>query len=85
MAQINIRVDETVKRNAENACAAIGMSMTTAINIFLVKLGNEMRIPFEVSADPFYSPENMARLKKSISQIESGRAIVHELIDVDVI
>ena len=85
MAQINIRVDETVKRNAENACAAIGMSMTTAINIFLVKLGNEMRIPFEVFADPFYSPENMARLKKSISQIESGRGIVHELIDVDVI
>ena len=55
MAQVNIRVDDLVKAKAESACSDMGMSMTTAINIFLVKLGNERRIPFEVSAQPTIS------------------------------
>lgn len=52
MAQVNIRVDDNVKARAESACLEMGLNMTTAINIFLVKLGNERRIPFEVSANP---------------------------------
>ena len=55
MAQVNIRVDDLVKAKAESACSDMGMSMTTAINIFLVKLGNERRIPFEVFAQPTIS------------------------------
>lgn len=51
MIQMNIRVDEEVKRKAEIACNKMGMNISTAINIFLVKMGNEQRIPFEVSVD----------------------------------
>lgn len=29
--------------------------------------------------DPFYSPENMARLKESIEQLESGKGVIHEV------
>ena len=35
----------------------MGMTMFAAINICLTKVANERRIPFEVSADPFYSDE----------------------------
>ena len=59
MAQINLRVDDDVKKNAEQVCAELGISMAAAITIYLKKLGREKRIPFEVSVDPFYSPENM--------------------------
>ena len=59
MAQLSMRIDDKVKKKAELACEALGMSMTTAINLYLVKLGNEMRIPFEVSIDPFYASENL--------------------------
>ena len=52
---------------------ALGLNMTTAINLYLVKLGNEMRIPFEVSVDPFYTPSNQKILEGSISQLESGK------------
>ena len=38
----------------------------------------EKRIPFEVSVDPFYSDSNMDYLKKVISEIESGKAELHE-------
>ena len=48
---------------AERACADIGMSLSTAINIYLKKLGRERRIPFEVAVEPFYSKENMTRLR----------------------
>jgi DNA-damage-inducible protein J len=59
MAQLSMRIDDEVKRKAEIACDALGLNMTTAINLYLVKLGNEMRIPFEVSVDPFYSSADM--------------------------
>ena len=83
MAQISMRIDDKVKKKAELACEALGMSMTTAINLYLVKLGNEMRIPFEVSVDLFYSPENQKVLMKSIKQLDDGKGTVHELIVAD--
>ena len=56
--------------------------MSTAINIYLKKLGRERRIPFEVAADPFYSEENMSRLRKSVAQMEATGGTIHE-IDLD--
>lgn len=83
MAQLSMRIDDNVKRKAEMACEALGLTMSSAINIYLVKLGNEMRIPFEVSADPFYSQENMATLEKSIKQLNAGKGKKHKLVEVD--
>lgn len=79
MAQISLRIDDEIKRSAEKACEDIGMSMSTAITIYLKKLGRERRIPFEVSADPFYSEENMTRLRKSIAQMEETGGTIHEV------
>lgn len=79
MAQVNFRVDDTIKAKAESACTAMGLTMSTAINIFLTKLANEQRIPFEVAVDPFYSEENMARLRKSIADLNAGKGTIHEV------
>ena len=57
----------------------MGLTMSSAINIFLTKLANEKRIPFEVCVDPFYSDENMARLKKSIDGLNAGKGKVREV------
>lgn len=85
MAQINVRVDDEVKTRAERTCRNIGMPLSTAINIYLVKLGNENRIPFEVSADPFYSEENMKRLERAAEAANSGTHMTeHELITDEV-
>lgn len=86
MAQvnINIRMDEDLKKQFDSFCYDIGMNMTTAFCVFARKAVRERRIPFEVSADPFYSEENMARLKESIRKVESGekKLTEHELIEV---
>jgi addiction module antitoxin, relB/dinJ family len=79
MAQINFRIDDTIKAKAESVCSAMGLTMSTAINIFLTKLANEQRIPFEVAIDPFYSNENMARLRKSIADLNAGKGKVREV------
>lgn len=85
MTQISLRVDEEVKRNAEKTFNDIGLSMSTAINIFLKKVARENRIPFELSADPFYSRENMAELERRINSVRSGESTLKEykLIEVE--
>lgn len=79
MAQVTIRVDDTIKAKAECACAAMGLTMSTAINIFLTKLAHEQRIPFEVAVDPFYSDENMTRLKKVYCPPQCRKKTVHKV------
>lgn len=85
MAQtmINFRIDEEVKKKMESACKEMGLSLSTAFNIFAVKVGNERRIPFEIIADPFYSEQNLKVLEERIANIESGRSILkeHDLIE----
>ena len=61
MAQtlINFRIDEETKKEMEQVCNELGMTMSTALNIFIKKMTREKRIPFEVSIDPFYSKNNI--------------------------
>lgn len=85
MAQtiVNFQMDEDLKKNMEEICKDLGLSMTTAFTIFAKKVTKEKRIPFELSLDPFYSESNMAYIKKVIEEIESGKAVLieHELIE----
>jgi DNA-damage-inducible protein J len=83
MAQINLRVDDDVKRSAEKTLDEIGLSMSTAINIFLKTVVRERRIPFELSADPFYSRENIAELERRVADLNSGKSTLkeHDLIE----
>lgn len=76
MAQtmINFRIDENLKKEMEKICKEMGMSMTTAFTIFATKVARERRIPFEITAEPFYSESNMKYLEKVITDIESGKA-----------
>ena len=86
MAQtnINIRMDEDLKKQFDKFCSSIGMSMTTAICVFAKKAVREQKIPFEITADdPFYSTANIERLKKAIKDAENGKLTIHDLIEVE--
>ena len=77
MAQtlINFRIDEKTKKQMEQICNELGITMSTAFNIFAKKLIREKRIPFDVSIDPFYSESNMKAIKESIKQLEEGKVV----------
>ena len=80
MKQVNFRIEDDVKRDAETALKEMGLTMSAAITMFLVKVGRERRIPFEITAnDPFYSQENMERLKRSAAQMEQTGGTIHEI------
>ena len=83
MAQtnINIRMDENLKKQFDSFCSEVGMSMSTAFNIFARTVVRQRKIPFEISTkkDPFYSAENIERLKKSIEQMEKTGVTIHEV------
>lgn len=83
MAQINIRIDDDVKYNAEEVLNTIGLSMSSAINVFLKTVAREKRIPFELTADSFYSASNIRYLEAIIEDIKNGKAHFeeHELIE----
>ncbi|WP_314057644.1 hypothetical protein [Shuttleworthella satelles] len=53
--------------------------MTTVVCAFAKTVVRERRIPFEISAesDPFYSLANIARLRKSIAEMEATGGTVH--------
>ena len=85
MNRLNLRIDNDVRRKAEQALKEMGLTLTSAITVFLTKVGREKRMPFEINADPFYSEQNMAELKRRIEGVENGtsKLIEHELIGVD--
>ena len=78
---VNFRMDPDLKRNMEEVCAEMGLSMTTAFTIFAKKVSREHRIPFEVSADPFYSESNLKHLRRAIADLNAGKGVEHELIE----
>ena len=82
-AMVNFRMDADLKKNMEITCKNMGLSLSAAFILFATKVTKEQRIPFEITADPFYSAENLARLKEAVDDIKAGRNLTeHELVEV---
>lgn len=82
---VNFKLDADVKKRMEWVCSELGLSMSAAFTIFAKKVGRECRIPFEVSADPFYSESNIRYLENVMRDVKDGKAhfAEHDLIEVD--
>ena len=85
VVNVNFRLDAEDKKNMEQVCTELGLSMSAAFTIFAKKVGRERRIPFDVSVDPFYSESNIKELKRRIESVRSGKSTLkeHDLIEVD--
>ena len=83
LATISVRVDEQDKRRFEAFCNETGLNTSAAINLFIKTVIRRNEIPFRIIGDPFYSAENMERLRRNIEEMETGNATAHEVIDVD--
>lgn len=85
MAQtlVNFRIDETTKKQLEEICNELGLTLSTAFNIFAKKVIREKRIPFDVSIDPFYSETNQKAIEKSIQQLKEGKIVVKSMEELE--
>ena len=78
MTTVSVRMDENLKRDFDEICNELGLSMTTAIT-----MPREKRITFEVSMDPFYSASNMAALNDSIEEMRQGKTVTRTLEELE--
>ncbi len=83
MANLNIRVDDTLKKQAEAIFSELGINLSVATTMFLKQVVRYNGIPFELRVDPFYSAHNQARLLAAKERMEQTGGTIHELIEVD--
>ena len=71
---LNLRVNPTVKRNAEEVLAQLGISMSTAIEIYLRQISLTGGIPFDVTLPKAPSHLNMDLMSKEqiYSELSAG-------------
>jgi DNA-damage-inducible protein J len=82
MTNITVRIDESVKKEAEALFEKLGMSISGAINVFFRQAIREQAIPFQIKAkteeerhNEYFNPYNVKILEESIAQMERGETI----------
>jgi len=83
MANVNIRVDDTVKKQVEFIFSELGLSMSSATSIFYRQVVRTGGIPFELRLEPsrktpldlskMTEEEIDAELQKGLDDFEDGR------------
>ena len=63
---VRARIDTSVKERAADALADMGLSLSDAIRLLLVRVADERRLPFEVKV-----PNTITR--EAIAELEAGK------------
>ena len=79
---LNLRVNPEVKKNAEEVLSQLGMSMSTAIDIYLRQISLNQGIPFPIAipnapksmnTDEMTAKEIRALLQEGLDDINAGK------------
>lgn len=68
---VHIRLDETLKAQAADTLAAMGLSLSDAVRVFLTRVVAEQRLPFELKAP---NAETRAALAEAEAMIRTRNA-----------
>ncbi len=63
---VRARIDTDTKERASEALAAMGLSVSDAIRLLMLRIADERRLPFEVKAPN-------ATTRKAIAELEAGK------------
>jgi len=69
---MTLRIDEDLKKDFDTFCNDVGLTTTSAITMFVKTTVREQRIPFDISADPFYGKRNLEALTASREELGRG-------------
>ena len=86
MAQttLSVRMDADVKKQLDALCADVGMTTSTAVNLFAKAFIRERKLPFEiVASDSFFSENNVKHLQRSIKQLEEGKVTTKTMDELE--
>jgi len=71
---VRARIDTDTKERAADALEAMGLSISDAIRLLMLRVADERRLPFEVKA-------LNATTRKAIAELESGKGTRFDSID----
>ena len=77
-ANICIRIDKSVKEQFDKLCEELGLSMSTALNMFVKTVVREQRIPLNLS---LHTPN--AETRKAIEEAEKGIGLSKSYTDMN--
>ena len=60
--KLQVRMERSLKEEAEEIFAEMGLDTTTAVRIFFTKVARTRSIPFRLNAEPEFTPEQEARI-----------------------
>ena len=73
-ARLSIRVDEDVKRRAENVFRELGLTMSSGINLYLNQVVAQRGIPFPLTQAP-QNEHNDIDLRKQIEELKAQMTV----------
>ncbi|MBO0462591.1 MULTISPECIES: type II toxin-antitoxin system RelB/DinJ family antitoxin [unclassified Enterococcus] len=57
--RLNVNLDSELKKNTAETLETLGLDFTTAINIYFKQIVSKQKIPFEISAQKYFSAEEV--------------------------
>jgi DNA-damage-inducible protein J len=82
MANLQVKLDDQLRSDAQAVAASMGLDLASAVRLFLTQMIRENGLPFRPIADPFYSARNQAHLAQVAADLHSGKnCAAHALIE----
>lgn len=79
MANLQIRIDDALKDQAQTVVQGMGLDLSGAVRLFLAQVVKENGLPFRPTNEPFYSVKNQEALRRSAAQMEAGQVVTKSL------
>jgi DNA-damage-inducible protein J len=80
---LQIRVDQGLKADAERLFVEMGLDTPTAVRMFLKQAVINRSLPFDVSLDPVNSAGGKFSLDQSIAQADAGLTVGKTLEELE--
>lgn len=79
---MTIRMDAELKREADTLCKEMGMTLSTAFNIFAKEMVRKRGIPFAITGKTsLYDEPNRSHLLDAMNELNAGHGEEHGLVD----
>lgn len=80
---LQVRLDDKLKKKAEHIFQEIGLDTPTAIRVFFAKVVAIGGIPFSLHSEDHYSPEQLKRLDRLAADAKKGKGVSRSFSSID--
>jgi len=78
---VSIRMDRELKAQADALFTDLGLTMSTAVTVFIRQCLRRGKLPFELESDMFYSDANLAWVRASLTDARAGVGLIPKTLD----